>query len=59
MEFLGPSLCTVLDSYGDDQIDPEDLLRLAKQILDAVATVHDAGFGHGGTGHYTPYMVVY
>ncbi|OAQ99804.1 hypothetical protein LLEC1_00713 [Akanthomyces lecanii] len=48
MQVLGPSLRVVIDSFLlEDLIDPEDPLRLAKQVLEATATFHEAGFAHG------------
>ncbi|KAJ3479680.1 hypothetical protein NLG97_g8260 [Lecanicillium saksenae] len=44
---LGPKLKNVIESYGDHQIDAKDILRLSRQILEAVCTVHEAGFAHG------------
>ena len=49
MQVLGPSLRLVIESYYDERIDPEDLLRLARQVLEDTATLHEAGFAHGGT----------
>ncbi|OAA82324.1 Protein kinase-like domain protein [Akanthomyces lecanii RCEF 1005] len=46
MQVLGPSLRLVIESYYDERIDPEDLLRLARQVLEATATLHEAGFAH-------------
>lgn len=48
MQVLGPSLKTVIESFYNERIDLEDLLRLARQVLDATATLHEAGFAHGG-----------
>lgn len=51
-EFLGPSLSTVIEDYdlGGDRLEPDDILRLSRQILQATASLHEAGFAHGGNG---------
>jgi serine/threonine protein kinase len=50
-ELLGPSLETVVADYhcGGDRLDSKDIIRVAKQILQAVAATHEAGYAHGGT----------
>jgi len=49
-EFLGPSLSAVVEDYhrGGERLEPEDILRLTRQILQATASLHEAGFAHGG-----------
>ncbi|KPM36720.1 hypothetical protein AK830_g9868 [Neonectria ditissima] len=48
-EFLGPSLDRVVTDYHTvgDRLDPELILRIAKQLLEAVASVHRSGYAHG------------
>lgn len=49
-EFLGPSLSDVIADYhcGGDRLEPDNILRLARQLLQATAALHEAGFAHGG-----------
>lgn len=49
-EFLGPSLDHVVADYhqGGDRLDPEIVLKLSKQLLQAIELIHGAGYGHGG-----------
>lgn len=56
-ELLGPSLegYAQLLSYGSEGDDPvenriesEVILRIAQQLLSAVACIHEAGISHGG-----------
>jgi serine/threonine-protein kinase SRPK3 len=57
-ELLGPSLGSLLRDMDDnnlwasgskplDCIDPEHILRLSKQLLEALASIHEVGFCHG------------
>lgn len=48
-ELLGPSLSTVVKDYadGDQRLDPDEILRLTKQILQATTSLHEIGFAHG------------
>jgi serine/threonine-protein kinase SRPK3 len=47
---LGPSLQHVITDYpdGGDRLEPDDILRLSGQLLEATALLHEAGFAHGG-----------
>lgn len=57
LELLGPSLNNVIDGAnpmpgrprdeGDGMI-VEDIFRLARQLLSALATLHENGIAHGG-----------
>lgn len=49
-ELLGPSVDTVVADYctGGDRLEPETILIISKQLLQAIASVHEAGYGHGG-----------
>jgi serine/threonine-protein kinase SRPK3 len=50
LELLGPTVDTVLKDYceGDDNLEPEDILRMSTQLLKAVRFIHSAGMCHGG-----------
>lgn len=55
-EFLGPSLDDMLRNESDaceldlvDPIEPDDILRFTKLLLEATAVLHDAGFAHGSS----------
>ncbi|POR36997.1 Serine/threonine-protein kinase SRPK [Tolypocladium paradoxum] len=49
-ELLGPSVDTVVTDYHTvgDRLEPEIILRISRQLLQALASVHEAGYGHGG-----------
>jgi serine/threonine-protein kinase SRPK3 len=49
-ELLGPSLDTVVADYGTlgDRLEPETILKITKQLLQAVASLHKACYAHGG-----------
>ena len=49
-ELLGPSLDTVIADYhlGGDRMEPEVILHVAKQLLQAISALHGAGYAHGG-----------
>jgi serine/threonine-protein kinase SRPK3 len=44
-EVLGPSLAVVLESFS---LTSKEILRAAKQLLDAVSFIHENGYSHGG-----------
>ena len=48
-ELLGPTLDTVVDEYGKlgDCLEPEFILKITKQLLQAVACLHKARYAHG------------
>ena len=53
-ELLGPTLDTITSDYSDYndselRLEPDTVFRLSEQLLNAVAFVHKAGYGHGGT----------
>jgi serine/threonine-protein kinase SRPK3 len=50
LELLGPSVDVVLEDYREagDCLEPEDILRLSKQLLQAIAFMHGVGCAHGG-----------
>ena len=49
-ELLGPSVDTVVADYhtGGDRLESETILTISRQLLQAIASVHEAGYGHGG-----------
>lgn len=49
-ELLGPSVDRVLADYHEsqDNLDPATILRMSKQLLNAVKVIHSAGMCHGG-----------
>ena len=53
-ELLGPTLDRVISDYRDladaeDALEAEVVLKIAEQVLNAVAFIHEAGYSHGGT----------
>lgn len=54
-EMLGLSFDTVVADYqdGGDQLSPDDILRLAKQVLQAIACIHKVGYAHGAKSQTT------
>lgn len=49
-ELLGPTINTVLRDYSLEKLslEPETILRMSRQLLQAVAFIHEAGYAHGG-----------
>lgn len=49
-EFLGPSLSAIVADYhcSGDRLEPEEIFRLTRQLLQATISLHEAGFAHGG-----------
>lgn len=49
-ECLGPSVDTVVADYhtGGDRLESETILRISRQLLQALAAIHGAGYAHGG-----------
>ena len=49
-ELLGPSLGAVITVYhdGGDNLEPEIVLKMSQQLLQAIAFIHDLGYAHGG-----------
>lgn len=54
-ELLGPSVDGVLADYreGRDELEPETVLRMSGQLLEAVRLIHCAGMRHGGEIFFT------
>lgn len=56
-ELLGPSLDSVIESYRplpwevatvDNRLDSDVILRVSKQLLSALSSLHNKGIAHGG-----------
>jgi serine/threonine-protein kinase SRPK3 len=50
-ELLGPTVGKILEDYHYSNLPfnkPETILRMSKQLLEAIKFIHDAGMGHGG-----------
>lgn len=49
-ELLGPTLATVLQPYYKDNrhLRPETVFKISKQLLRAIALIHQVGYAHGG-----------
>ncbi|KAK9369387.1 kinase-like domain-containing protein [Lipomyces kononenkoae] len=48
-ELLGPSVDAVVGDYHEsgDFFEPETILRLSEQLLQAISFIHEAGYAHG------------
>ena len=53
-ELLGLNVRTIVRAEYQDRssIDPETILRMTEQLLEALAFVHQTGFAHGGMVNY-------
>jgi hypothetical protein len=49
-ELLGPTVDAVVREIheGGDVLDPDIILRMSKQLLQAIAFMHEVGYTHGG-----------
>jgi hypothetical protein len=49
-ELLGPTVDAVVGDIhdGGDVLEPETILRMSKQLLQAITFVHEVGYAHGG-----------
>lgn len=49
-ELLGPPLCAVLEcyEYREETLRPDTVLRASIQLLDALTSLNQTGFAHGG-----------
>lgn len=49
-ELLGPSVDTVVADYSTsgDRLAASTILRIARQLLQALASMHAEGYAHGG-----------
>lgn len=54
-ELLGPTLNAVASDYHTvgDTLEPETIIRLSKQLLQAIAFLHEVGYTHGGMPVHT------
>lgn len=54
-ELLGPTLITVVNDYHavGDALEPETIVRLSEQLLQAIAFLHEVGYVHGGMPAHT------
>lgn len=50
-ELLGPTVNFVVEDYrmGGDQLDAVTILRMTRRLLKAIASIHAAGYAHGGS----------
>ena len=56
-ELFGPTLDIVISDYSNFsdpelRLEPDTVLRISEQLLNAIVFVHEAGYGHGGTIRY-------
>jgi serine/threonine-protein kinase SRPK3 len=60
-ELLGPTLEAVLSEYSSfgDALEPETILKLAKELLQAISFMHNAGYVHGGWYLCIPSILFY
>lgn len=49
-ELLGPSINSVVADYdtGDERLSLEIILKITRQLLEAIHSLHQAGYAHGG-----------
>jgi serine/threonine-protein kinase SRPK3 len=49
-ELLGPTVDTVVQMVYEvgDVLEPETILRISEQLLEAIAFIHEVGYAHGG-----------
>ena len=49
-ELLGPTVDTVVQMVHEvgDVLEPETILRISEQLLEAIAFIHEIGYAHGG-----------
>ena len=49
-ELLGPTVNAVIEEIheGGDVLEPETILRMSKQLLQAIIFMHEVGYTHGG-----------
>jgi hypothetical protein len=56
-ELLGPTVDHVISDIHEceDVLEPEIILRMSKQLLQAIAFMHEVGYTHGGIVKYSYY----
>jgi serine/threonine-protein kinase SRPK3 len=49
-ELLGPTVDAVVREIyeGEDVLEPETILRMSEQLLQAINFIHEVGYAHGG-----------
>ena len=49
-ELLGPTVDAIVREIheGGDVLDPDIILRMSEQLLEAIAFIHEVGYAHGG-----------
>ena len=52
-ELLGPTVESVVHDYheGGDSLEAETVLKVTRQLLQALAALHRTGYAHGGLSH--------
>lgn len=50
-ELLGPTVAYIVEDFyaNDEKLEPETILRISEQLLQATAFIHRVGLAHGGT----------
>ena len=56
-EMLGPTVNIIVNDYHEEgeRLDTEIILRISRQLLQAVAFMHAAGYAHGGRVDNVPF----
>jgi serine/threonine-protein kinase SRPK3 len=51
LELLGPSVKAVVGDIhqGGESLELETILKMSRQLLQAIAFIHRVGYAHGGT----------
>ena len=59
LELLGPSINTVIQRYDGrkQQLAAKTILKMSKQLLQAVDFMHSTGFAHGGMTEYDSFIL--
>ena len=54
-ELLGPTVSTMVNDahHFGERLDTDMIIRISTQVLEAVASMHEAGYAHGGTVTYS------
>ena len=55
LELHGPTVTDVLTAKPRRYLDTKVVLRMSKQLLEAIRLIHDAGMAHGGDAK--PYLL--
>lgn len=61
-ELLGPTVDQVVSNYRDAEelgeeyrLEPETILKITGQLLQALAAMHAAGYAHGGSAYFSSF----